>query len=101
MSTSKWGQYNQVPMGSMMTRQATRSPGLALIAAIAVWISAYGSPADPLTDKVDMLFAQYDKAGSPGCALGIIKDGRLIYARGYGSANPTPCSSFRAHHNGL
>jgi len=24
---------------------------------------------------------------SPGCALGIIKDGKLIYAHGYGMAN--------------
>lgn len=40
-----------------------------------------------LTDKVDKLFAQYDKHGSPGCALGVIKDGRFIYTRGYGSAN--------------
>lgn len=70
-----------------MTRQAATSLRVALIAAIFVSMSSYGSPADPLTDKVDKLFAQYDKAGSPGCALGIIKDGRLVYARGYGSAN--------------
>src|SRR5262245_37868897 len=37
--------------------------------------------------KVDALFASYDKPGSPGCALGVIKDGKLIYTRGYGIAN--------------
>ena len=37
--------------------------------------------------RVDSVFAQYDKPGSPGCALGVIKDGKLIYARGYGMAN--------------
>jgi len=37
--------------------------------------------------KVDALFASYDKPGSPGCALGVIKDGKLIYTRGYGMAN--------------
>lgn len=37
--------------------------------------------------KVDKLFAQWDKPDSPGCALGIIKDGRFIYKRGYGMAN--------------
>lgn len=42
---------------------------------------------DSLADKVDKLFAQWDKPDSPGCALGIIKDGELIYARGYGLAN--------------
>ena len=37
--------------------------------------------------KIDALFAEYDKADSPGCALGIIKDGELIYQRGYGMAD--------------
>lgn len=40
-----------------------------------------------LTDKVDDLFEQWDKSDSPGAAVGIIKDGRIIYARGYGMAN--------------
>jgi CubicO group peptidase (beta-lactamase class C family) len=48
----------------------------------------FGDPdADSLTQKVDQLFASWDKPDSPGCALGIIKDGQLIYARGYGMAN--------------
>ena len=40
-----------------------------------------------LTDKVDELFAEWNKPDSPGCALGIIKNGKLIYKRGYGMAN--------------
>jgi len=40
-----------------------------------------------LTEKVDQLFVSWDKPDSPGCALGIIQDGKLIYARGYGMAN--------------
>src|SRR5262245_30642058 len=40
-----------------------------------------------LTAKIDAIFANYDKPDSPGCAVGIIKDGKLIYARGYGMAN--------------
>ncbi len=39
------------------------------------------------TEKVDRLFALWDKPDSPGCALAIIKDGRLIYKKGYGMAN--------------
>jgi len=38
-------------------------------------------------DKIDALFARWDKPDSPGCALGIIHDGELVYARGYGLAN--------------
>ena len=43
--------------------------------------------ADSLTEKVDKLFVSWDKLDSPGCALGIIRDGELIYVRGYGMAN--------------
>jgi len=54
-----------------------------------------------LTDKVDKLFREWDKPDSAGAALGIFKDGRIIYARGYGMANLeynipiTPQSVFR------
>jgi CubicO group peptidase (beta-lactamase class C family) len=34
--------------------------------------------------RVDKIFAAYDKADSPGCALGVIRDGNFIYRRGYG-----------------
>ncbi|MFH1572386.1 MAG: serine hydrolase domain-containing protein, partial [Acidobacteriota bacterium] len=37
--------------------------------------------------QVDTIFAEFDKPGSPGCALGVIQEGKLIYARGYGMAN--------------
>ncbi len=40
-----------------------------------------------LTDKVDKIFEQWDNDDTPGAALGIFKDGRIIYARGYGLAN--------------
>jgi CubicO group peptidase (beta-lactamase class C family) len=40
-----------------------------------------------LTDKVDQLFGQWDKPDSPGCALGIIRNGQFVYKRGYGMAN--------------
>ncbi len=46
-----------------------------------------GADSASLHAKVDAVFANYDKPDSPGCALGVIKDGKLIYARGYGMAN--------------
>ncbi len=39
------------------------------------------------TDRVDNLFTRWDRLDSPGCALGIIRDGQLFYRRGYGMAN--------------
>lgn len=47
--------------------------------------------AQPLSQKqiakIDSLFARWDKTNSPGCAVGIIKDGAFILQKGYGMAN--------------
>ncbi len=37
--------------------------------------------------QVDKVFAQYDHTDSPGCALGVYQNGRIIYKHGYGMAN--------------
>jgi CubicO group peptidase (beta-lactamase class C family) len=37
--------------------------------------------------QVDEIFAGFDKPGSPGCAVGVYKDGGLLYSRGYGEAD--------------
>ncbi|MCJ7623966.1 MAG: beta-lactamase family protein, partial [Anaerolineaceae bacterium] len=36
---------------------------------------------------VDKLFASWDRTNSPGCALAVIQDGRIIYKNGYGMVN--------------
>jgi CubicO group peptidase (beta-lactamase class C family) len=59
---------------------------LALLTAAFAQTSSTGSP-HRLNEKVDKLFSQWDKPDSPGCALGVIKDGKFVYKRGYGSAN--------------
>src|ERR1700685_3367478 len=41
---------------------------------------------DILTQKVDQIFSVYDKPGSPGCSLGVIRDGDFVYRRAYGLA---------------
>jgi len=41
----------------------------------------------PASDEVNAVFAQFDKPGSVGCALGVAHGGRLIYKQGYGYAN--------------
>src|SRR6267143_3888456 len=49
---------------------------------------ANGSSADDKkTAAVDEVFADLTKAGSPGCALGVYRDGKTIYSKGYGLAN--------------
>jgi len=37
--------------------------------------------------SIDDLFTKWNKPDSPGCALAVIKEGKVIYERGYGCAN--------------
>lgn len=37
--------------------------------------------------RVDAVFHEYDRSDSPGCALGVYRDGKIVYERGYGMAN--------------
>ena len=39
------------------------------------------------TDRIDSVFAEWNFPESPGCALGIIENGQLVYSKGYGSAD--------------
>ena len=41
---------------------------------------------DSLTIKVDQLFTQWDRWDSPGAALAVVREGKVIYKRGYGCA---------------
>jgi CubicO group peptidase (beta-lactamase class C family) len=42
---------------------------------------------DPTAAEIDAIFADYDTTATPGCSLGVIRDGEMIYSRGYGMAN--------------
>ena len=59
---------------------------LAAVAALVLAFAAGPLAADDRTDKVDKLFAEWDKTTSPGAALAVIQDGAIIYERGYGMA---------------
>jgi CubicO group peptidase (beta-lactamase class C family) len=39
------------------------------------------------SQAIDSIFTEWNKTDGPGCALGIIREGKLIYAKGYGMAN--------------
>jgi CubicO group peptidase (beta-lactamase class C family) len=45
------------------------------------------NPQSDITSRVDQIFARWDRPDSPGCVLGVIKDGKFIYKKGYGMAN--------------
>ena len=48
---------------------------------------AYSQPQEPVTSQVDSLFARWDKPDSPGAVIAIIRDGEVLYKKGYGMAN--------------
>ena len=39
------------------------------------------------SQAIDSIFTEWNKTNVPGCALGIMKEGKLIYAKGYEMAN--------------
>ncbi len=42
---------------------------------------------DEAAKKADAFLSQWDKNDMPGCAVGVVKGGRLVYKRGFGMAN--------------
>ena len=60
----------------------------ALVALALAFIANFTALADEThQQRVDRIFAAYDKASSPGCALGAIRDGSFIYRKAYGMAS--------------
>jgi len=63
---------------------------ICLIAAVILACAGVATAAEEPTGesgRVDRLFAEWDKPTSPGCAVGVMKDGRIIHERGYGMAD--------------
>jgi CubicO group peptidase (beta-lactamase class C family) len=64
--------------------------GLACLVVVGAVGSAHSQspPAGtPTAAQVDRIFARVDKTDSPGCALAVIRNGSIVYARGYGMAD--------------
>src|SRR5438045_9303015 len=61
------------------------------VAALTFAAAAAAQPARPasnaLSSRIDRVFAQWDRPGSPGCAVGVSRNGQPLYAHGYGEAN--------------
>src|SRR5215510_12513678 len=73
----KWGHIVMKPIFILLA-MAIYSVGLA--------VKTANQPHDQ-NEKVDNLFARWDKPDSPGCALAVIRDGKIVYKRGYGMAD--------------
>ena len=68
---------------------------VAFMAVVILFVTSPGSAAiasneqttEQASARVDQIFADLQKPGSPGCALGIFRDGHILYAKGYGLAS--------------
>ena len=65
---------------------------LALFMMLSIMISAVVQgdtdyPSTGQSARVDQIFEQWNREDSPGFAVGIFRDGRSLYTRGYGMAN--------------
>src|SRR5262245_13576225 len=73
--------------GQVQSPYPCRCVALLLLLATS-WASAADRCAEPdRAADVDRLFAKWDRLDSPGCAVGIVRNGELIYAKGFGTAN--------------
>ena len=70
-----------------MASQVKTAPAIAV--AIASLTAASGDAARQSSWQrdVDRVFSSFDRRDSPGCAVAIYKDGKILYERGYGMAD--------------
>src|SRR5467141_1474353 len=60
----------------------------ALLCSLSVVGAGYAANSDEKSAAaVDEVFSDLTKPGSPGCALAVYRDGKIIYTKGYGLAN--------------
>jgi CubicO group peptidase (beta-lactamase class C family) len=69
-----------------------------LLITIAMTLSAHAASdrTNSLTTKLDALFGDYARPGSPGASVMVIKRGKILLAKGYGLANleeKAPCGT--------
>ena len=66
-------------------------PAAVLAAALVVSSAAHAQhivgARDARAARADSVFQRFDQTDSPGCALGVYQDGKILYARGYGMAS--------------
>lgn len=75
-----------------MRHRARAVPSLALPLIVALVFPAFLPARGPLAGdsaraaRVDALFAEWDRDDSPGASVAVVRDGEIVLARGYGSA---------------
>ncbi|MDP3444793.1 MAG: serine hydrolase [Ignavibacteria bacterium] len=60
---------------------------LSILFAFCIMLSCKNTTKDNTEAKIDEIFSQWNKTNSPGAAVAVIKDGKVIFKKGYGMAN--------------
>ena len=75
-------------MTATLSRHFRVAPSIALVAsALLVLPTATAASQSSQSVRVDSLFARWSSPTSPGAAVMVVQDGRVLHAKGYGSAN--------------
>jgi CubicO group peptidase (beta-lactamase class C family) len=64
--------------------------GLLLLSALiqpTVWSQTAATQTERPSEQIDKLFEKMDRTISPGCAVAAMRDGKILYQRGYGMAD--------------
>src|SRR5258706_6248491 len=67
-----------------------------ICAAMTCLVHSAKSESDVLGSRLDSLFESFNRTNSPGASVIVIRDGRVLFARGYGLADlekQTPCNT--------
>ena len=65
----------------------SRTVALVMALCVGLTVAAQEPTETSPQDRVDEVFADWDSTRGPGCAVSVIKDGEIVYKRGYGMAN--------------
>ncbi|MCD6308023.1 MAG: beta-lactamase family protein, partial [Candidatus Latescibacteria bacterium] len=60
---------------------------MCFLASALLFAACSGTNGCRFTGETDAVFAEWDRTNSPGCTLAVIKDGEIVYSRGYGMAD--------------
>lgn len=83
--------------------RAVLKPWTALLALLLATTAAMAEPSlsEAERARIEALFAAHEQQAAPGYAIGVVKGGQLVFARGYGQANlddGTPITPRTAFH---
>jgi CubicO group peptidase (beta-lactamase class C family) len=84
-STTQW--RNILKENAMRLKVQALTLFVVMLIPVSLWAQTPATAEESPEAQVDKIFEKMDKTVSPGCALSVMKDGKIIYERGYGMAD--------------